>query len=78
MYLSGLELRLQHCLWNLGIACKAVQVVIPLGQLKLEQKNAGNISKSFYYLQTFYPPRPIQPYHFQPNLIWRDGTFKIN
>ncbi len=24
---------------------------------------------------TLYPPRPIQPYHFQPNLIWCDGTF---
>jgi hypothetical protein len=21
-------------------------------------------------------PRPIEPYHFQANLIWRDGPFK--
>jgi hypothetical protein len=36
MYLCGLELRLQYCLRNLRIACKGVQVAIPLGQLKLE------------------------------------------
>jgi hypothetical protein len=34
--LSGLELRLQYCLRNLRIACKAVQVAIPLGQHKIE------------------------------------------
>ena len=31
-----IELRLQYCRRNLRIACKAVQVAIPLGQLKLE------------------------------------------
>jgi hypothetical protein len=36
MYMSGLELRLQYCLWNLRIACKAVLVAIALGQHKLE------------------------------------------
>jgi hypothetical protein len=36
MYVSGSELRLQYCLRNLRIACKAVQVAIPLGQHKLE------------------------------------------
>ncbi len=35
-YLSELEHRLQYCLRNLRIACKAVQVAIPLRELKLE------------------------------------------
>jgi hypothetical protein len=38
MYLSELELRLQYCLRNLRIECKAVQVAIPLGELKLKKK----------------------------------------
>jgi hypothetical protein len=43
VYLSELEPRLQYCLRNLRIACKAVQVAIPLGELKLKLKNGGNI-----------------------------------
>jgi hypothetical protein len=43
VYLSKLEPRLQYCLRNLRIACKAVQVAIPLGELKLKLKNGGNI-----------------------------------
>jgi hypothetical protein len=43
MYLSELEPRLQYCLRNLQIACKAVQIAIPLGELKLKLKNGGNI-----------------------------------
>ncbi len=27
-------------------------------------------------MRTLYSPRPIQPYPFQPDLIWCDGTFK--
>jgi hypothetical protein len=36
VYLPELEPRLQYCLGNLRIACKAVQVAIPLGELKLK------------------------------------------
>ena len=43
MYLPELEPRLQYCLRNLRIACKAVQVAIPLRELKLKLKNGGNI-----------------------------------
>jgi hypothetical protein len=43
VYLSELEPRLQYCLRNLRTACKAVQVAIPLGELKLKEKNGGNI-----------------------------------
>jgi hypothetical protein len=32
--------------------------------------------KLFYHLQTLYSPRPVQPYHFQPNPIWCD-VFKV-
>jgi hypothetical protein len=28
-------------------------------------------------MQTLYSPRPVQPNHFQPSLIWCDGTFKL-
>jgi hypothetical protein len=77
VYLSELEPRLQYCLRNLRIACKAVQIAIPLGELKLKLKNGGNISKSFYRPRSLYSSRPIQPYHFKLNLIWCDGTFKF-
>jgi hypothetical protein len=40
--MSELEPRLQYCLES-AIACKAVQVAIPLGELKLKKKNEGNI-----------------------------------
>ncbi len=40
VYLSELDRSLQYCLRNLGIACKAVQVAMPLGEL---EKNGGNI-----------------------------------
>jgi hypothetical protein len=43
VYLSELEPGLQYCLRNLRIACKVVQVAIPLGELKLKSKNDGNI-----------------------------------
>jgi hypothetical protein len=43
VYLSELEHRLQYCLRNLRIARKAVQVAIPLRELKLKLKNGGNI-----------------------------------
>jgi hypothetical protein len=43
VYVSELEPRLQYCLRNLQIACKAVQIAIPLGELKLKLKNGGNI-----------------------------------
>ncbi len=73
MFLSGLELRLQNCLRNLRIACKAVQVAMPLGQLKLEKLNLFTIYEPF----THQWLRPIQSYHFQSNLIWCDGTCKL-
>jgi hypothetical protein len=38
VFLTELEPRLQHCLRNLQIACKAVQEAIPLGE-----KNGDNI-----------------------------------
>jgi hypothetical protein len=41
--LSELEHQLQYCLWNLRNTCKAVQVAIPLGDLKLKLKKGGNI-----------------------------------
>ncbi len=43
VYLPELEPRLQYCLRNLRIACKAVKVAIPLEELKLKFKNGGNI-----------------------------------
>jgi hypothetical protein len=36
MYLYGFKLPLQYSLQNLRTACKAVQVAITLGQLKVE------------------------------------------
>jgi hypothetical protein len=36
VYLPELEPRLQYCLRNLRIACKRVQVAIPLRELKLK------------------------------------------
>jgi hypothetical protein len=36
MYLSELEHRLQYCLRNLQIACKAAQFAITLGEVKLK------------------------------------------
>ncbi len=41
-----------------------------------ERKNGGNISKCFYHLRSLYLPRPIQPEHIKPNIIWCKGTFK--
>jgi hypothetical protein len=38
VYLSKVERRIQYCLRNRQLACKAVQVVIPLGELKLKFK----------------------------------------
>jgi hypothetical protein len=55
-----------------------VQVAISLGELKLKLKNGGCIKKSFNHLGTLYSSRLVQPYHFQPNLIWSDGTFKAS
>ncbi len=75
--LSESELRLQCCRRNLRIARKAVQVAIPLGELKSKLKNGGSIKKNFTICDPLYSPRPVQPYHFQPNLIWCDGTFKL-
>jgi hypothetical protein len=74
--LSVSKLRLQYCLRNLRIACKAVHVVIPLGYLNLKLIIGGNIKKSFYHLRNLYSPRLVQSYHYEPNLIWCEGTFK--
>ncbi len=74
-YLSDLECRLQYCLWNLRIACKAVQVAIPLRELKLKFISGANIYKSFYHLRSLYSPRTIQPHCCEPNLSWCNGTF---
>jgi hypothetical protein len=53
VYLSELEPRLQYCPRNLQIACKAVQVAIPLGELKLKYKNEGNILPYFTILDPY-------------------------
>jgi hypothetical protein len=45
--LSGSELRLQCCRRNLRIACKAVQVAIPLGELKLKFKMEATFKNLF-------------------------------
>jgi hypothetical protein len=47
MYFSGLELWLEYCLRHLQIACKAVQVAIPLGQHKLQNKKMQATFKIF-------------------------------
>ncbi len=64
--------RLKFCLRNLRIACKAVQLAIPLRELKT-LKNRGNI----YHLRTSYSRRPVKIYEFQPNLIWCDVIFNV-
>jgi hypothetical protein len=71
-----IRVKLQCCWRNPRIARKAVQVAIPLGDLKLKLKNGGCIKKSFNHLGTLYSSRPVQLDHFQPNLIWCDSTFK--
>jgi hypothetical protein len=72
--LSGSDLRLQCCLRNLRIACKAVQVAIPLGELELKQKNRGNILTNLFIICEPYTHQ-VQLYDFQSNLILCDGTF---
>jgi hypothetical protein len=52
-YLPELEPRLQYCLRNLRIACKAVQVAIPLGELKLKEKKIEATLKNLF---TIYDP----------------------
>jgi hypothetical protein len=47
VYLPELEPQLQDCLRNLRIACKAVQVAIPLGELKLKIKKIEAIAADF-------------------------------
>jgi hypothetical protein len=50
--------------------------VIPLREHKLEYKNGGEILKFCNYLRFLFSTRPIQPYHFQADQIWCNGTFK--
>jgi hypothetical protein len=73
MYLSGSELRLQYCLRNLRIACKAVLVAIPLGQLKLEFKKCRQhlkicLPSTNLLLTNAYPTIPLSA---QSNLVRR-------
>jgi hypothetical protein len=71
VYLSKLELQLQCCLQNLRIACKAVQVAIPLGELKLQIKNGGNIKNLFTIYESYDHQRacPTIPLSGQSNLV---------
>jgi hypothetical protein len=48
---------------------------IPLGELKLKFTYGGKIKKSFNHPRSLYSIRPIQPKHFQADLIWCDSTF---
>jgi hypothetical protein len=73
MYLCGLELRLQYCLRNLRIACKAVQVAMPLGHLKLEFKKCRQHLKIFLPSMNLIPTKayPTIPLSAQSNLVRR-------
>ncbi len=50
---------------------------IPHREIKSKYKNVDGISNSLNRPRFLYSSRPIQPYHFQANLIWCDGTFKL-
>jgi hypothetical protein len=54
VYLPELETRLQYCLRNLRIACKAVQVTIPLGELKNKNKKTESTFKNLFTIQDPY------------------------
>jgi hypothetical protein len=62
MYLSGLELRLQYCLRNLRIACKAVQ------ELKLWTQGTmgggGVITKKALHCNRVFPTKSIKNINF--------------
>ncbi len=65
-----------NCRRNLRIACNADTVGnIPLGELNLKFKKWRQLLK-FYPRRFLYPLEPVQPYHFQADQIWCDGTFK--
>ncbi len=76
MCLFELEPWLQYCLRNPQIACKAEHVLVYRWENLKKKKKWRQHLKSFCHLQSLYSSRLIQPYHYQPNLIRCDGTFK--
>ncbi len=73
-----IEHRKQICLQNPIIACSTDLVGnIPPRKLNLNFKNKDDIEKSVYLPRSIYSSRPTQSYHFQADLNWCDGTFKV-
>ncbi len=61
---------------NLRIACNADNVGnIPLGKFNLKLKKWRQVLKFCLPSAILYPWEPVQPYHFQVDLIWCDGNF---
>ncbi len=73
MYLSELERRLQCCLRNLPIACKAVQVAKPPREIKKKKMEAICLPSTILMVTKAYLSQ-----HFKPNQIWYDGTLYYN
>jgi hypothetical protein len=63
------------CMRNPRIACNADHVLPYRWENKSRIKNGGEILKFCNYPRFLYSTRPIQPYHFQADQIWCDGTF---
>jgi hypothetical protein len=73
-----IEHRMQICQRNPRVACSADHISnIPLRELNLSLKNRDDIKKYVSHPRYMYASRPIRPYHFQADLIWCDGTFKL-
>jgi hypothetical protein len=80
LYMHKIEQRMQICLRNLRNRMQHRSCfAIPLGELKFKFANSGKIKKSFNHHCSLTSTRPIQPNHFQADLIWCDSTwsFKI-
>jgi hypothetical protein len=69
-----------NCRRNLRIACNADNFGnIPLGELNLKFKKWRQLLKFCLPSAVFITIRAcssVQPYHFQADQIWCDGTFK--
>jgi hypothetical protein len=66
-----IEHRLQTCLRNPRIAYSSIMLVM----LQRRELNLNfKIETTFKNPRYMYSSRPNQPYHFQTDLIWWDGT----
>ncbi len=78
LHMHKIEHRMQICLRNLRIACNTDHVLqYRWKNYNLNLQMGAILKNPLTILDPYTYTRPIQPNHFQADLIWCDSAFKV-